>query len=72
VVSEQEHRPLATADFPSLFATRAELLSVALLVVEFVAGIQTYVTSTVTPLAADVPLVALFVGWSGAGAGMGL
>ncbi|HEY0260343.1 MAG TPA: MFS transporter [Lacisediminihabitans sp.] len=36
-----------------LFTTPAGLLSVALLTVELVGGIQSYVTSTVTPLAAE-------------------
>ncbi|MDQ2849067.1 MAG: MFS transporter [Actinomycetota bacterium] len=42
----------ARPTFRGLFTTPAGLLAVALLVVELVAGIQTYVTSTVTPLAA--------------------
>jgi MFS family permease len=43
----------ARPSFRGLFTTSAGLLAVALLIVEFVGGIQTYVTSTVTPLAAS-------------------
>jgi MFS family permease len=42
----------AQPTFRGLFTTSAGLLAAALLTVELVAGIQTYVTSTVTPLAA--------------------
>jgi MFS family permease len=42
----------ARPTFRGLFTTSAGLLAAALLTVELVAGIQTYLTSTVTPLAA--------------------